>query len=273
MIFITVNGIRSRSHRVQNHLALFVGVVVVFTLLLASGSWKCLGAESNPPPPAISHIEETNSQALLHAYLQLQDQLRATQLAIEQNRQEAKAAAAQNGEALSKGLQAIQQAFSAQRAQDLEAKQSSNKVMLLVVGAFAALGLLTMFMISYFQWCMSKGLAEMSAALRTALEFEPGSAPAVAPAEQSTLRLLGTIEQLEKRTHELEQSSNPALRRRKGIHIENLLFPAPGDSLRRRQFRALKVAVIVGLICATVLALLLYVLTKGKLGLGWPQGH
>jgi hypothetical protein len=67
---------------------------------------------------------------------------------------------------------------------------------------------------------------------------------------------------------ELEKSLSPALKRRKrsNLSIEKLLFPAPGDSLRRRQFRALKVAVIVGLICAAVLALLFYAVTSGKWG-------
>ncbi len=44
------------------------------------------------------------------------------------------------------------------------------------------------------------------------------------------------------------------------MSIENRLFPDPGDSFRRRQFRALKVAVIVGVICAVVMALVLYLL-------------
>ena len=39
---------------------------------------------------------------------------------------------------------------------------------------------------------------------------------------------------------------------------EKRLFPNLGDSFQRRQFRALKVAVIVGLICAAALAILLY---------------
>ncbi len=44
------------------------------------------------------------------------------------------------------------------------------------------------------------------------------------------------------------------------------LFPDAGFWLRRRQLRALRTAVIVGLICAAVLALVLYALTYGKLG-------
>jgi high-affinity Fe2+/Pb2+ permease len=49
------------------------------------------------------------------------------------------------------------------------------------------------------------------------------------------------------------------------MSIENRLFPDPGDSFQRRQFRALKAALLVGLVCAAVLALVLYALcSKGK---------
>ena len=41
------------------------------------------------------------------------------------------------------------------------------------------------------------------------------------------------------------------------MSIGKRLFPDPGDSFRRKQFRALVAAVIVGLICAAVLGLLL----------------
>jgi hypothetical protein len=60
------------------------------------------------------------------------------------------------------------------------------------------------------------------------------------------------------------------LKRREGTKpaIEHLRFPEPGDLLRKRQFRALGVAVIVGLICAAGLALLFYVVTYKKLGYG-----
>jgi hypothetical protein len=44
------------------------------------------------------------------------------------------------------------------------------------------------------------------------------------------------------------------------MSIESRLFPDPGDSLRRRQFRALKTALLVGLVCAAVVALALYAL-------------
>jgi hypothetical protein len=207
--------------------------------------------------------------------LQLQEQIHATQLALERNRQETKDAGAHNAEALAKGLQSIQQALSAQRARDLEVMQKSNRAALMVVGTFAALGFLALLITTCLQWRMSKGLAEISAALPAAMELGAGFAAAALPAvEPSNLPLLRAIEQPEKRSHELEPSPQPAWKRHKRslMSIENRLFPAPGDSLRRRQFRALKVAVMVGLICAAVLALSFYAVTSGKWGFGYPPG-
>src|SRR5208282_2344667 len=109
-----------------------------------------------------------------------------TQLVIEQNREEIKAAAAQSAETLSKALEGIQESFAAQRARVLEAMQQSNKLMRVVVGTFAAMGFLTLLMMSYFQWRMSKGLAEISAAVPAALGLGAGSAAgALGPARQS----------------------------------------------------------------------------------------
>jgi len=271
MRFTSVARVGCKSHVAKHHLVSFVGVVVAFPLMLSAGLWKSLGAESGPPPPGGTLIEETNAQWVIHAYLQLQEQLQATQLAIEQNRQETKAAAAQNAETLAKGLQGIQEALSAQRAQDLEAMQRSNRVMLIVAGTFAAMGFLTMLMMSYFQWRMSKGLAEITAALPTALGLGAGSAAAaLALANQPELGLFGAMEQPGNHTRALEAGPHPALNRREGanLSIGNPLFHEPGALVRRRRYRAVSVAVMVGLICAAGLALLLYVVAYGKLGFG-----
>jgi hypothetical protein len=272
MIFTAIAGICSQSRFVGNHLGSFVRLIVVFPLVLASSSWESLGAESSPPLSAISQIEETNSAGLLRVYLQLQAQLQATQLAIEQNRQEAKEAAAQNAEALAKGLQSIQQAFSAQRAQDLAAMQRSNQLMLIVAGTFAGIGFLTLLMMTWFQWRMSKGLADISAALPTALGLGTGSAAAaLALANQPFLPLFGAAEQPENNhTPGLEQSPRPALNRHRGADLANgnPLFHEPGALVRRHRFRTMSMVLIVGLICAAGLALLLYVVAYRKLGLG-----
>ena len=189
---------------------------------LAAGSTACIGAEAASPGTAPGKAEETNSQDTLRNYLQLQEQLHATQLAIERSRTQTEAAAAENAKALAARLQSIEQALSTQRAQELKAMQSSNKVMLVVAGLFAALGFLAMLFMAYFQWRTINRLAEISAALPLAHAL--GSGPSVAalgagdphlvtvgPPEQSSQRLLGALEQLEKRIHELEHTAHPPL--------------------------------------------------------------
>jgi hypothetical protein len=46
------------------------------------------------------------------------------------------------------------------------------------------------------------------------------------------------------------------------MSIEKKLFPKPEDSFRRRQFRTVKAALIVGLLVAAGLVLLLYLLNS-----------
>jgi hypothetical protein len=239
--------------------------------VVPAASWNCLGADNNLPPPATVHLEETNSRALLHSYLQLQQQIHTTQLAIEQSRQETREAAAQTAEALSNALHTIQETFATRRTRDLQAMRSSNQVMLIVVGVFAAMGFLTMLMLTYFQWRMSKGLAKISATLPTALGLDPASAAtALALANHPELPLFGTAERPEALTHELEQISHRALNHHGGTNMSagDRLFHEPGALVRRRRFRAVSMAVIVGLICAAGLALLLYVVAYRKLGFG-----
>jgi len=194
----------------------------LLALALICCSARCLGAEPVSPPAALVRSEETNTQETLRSYLQLQEQIHATQLAIEHSRTQAEAAAAETAKAFTARLQGIEQALSSQRAQELEAMQSSNKVMLIVAGLFAALGLLAMLFMAYFQWRTINRLAEISAALPLAHAL--GSGPAVAglsggdphfltisPPEQSNQRLLGALERLEKRIHELEHTAHPLM--------------------------------------------------------------
>jgi tetratricopeptide (TPR) repeat protein len=162
---------------------------------------------------------DTNSQETVRSYLQLQEQLHATQLAIERTRREADEAAAEMAKAMSGRLQAIEQALSAQRAQELQAMQSSNRVMLIVAGGFAALGLAAMLFMAYFQWRTVNRLAEISAVLPLGHSLVGGSPlPALGDGqthllssgspEQSNARLLGTIDRLEQRIRELEDTTH-----------------------------------------------------------------
>jgi hypothetical protein len=210
-------------------LAFTLRLATACALWLALSPASCHAAETNAPVPG-GRIEETNSQEILRAYLQLQEQLHATQLAVEQTRKEARDAAALNAEALAARLKTIEQTLAAQRAQELDAMQAanrsmqaSNRVMLIVAATFATVGFIAMLVQAFFQWRAVNGLAEIAASLPAGrLLGLGGSLPALGPgethlvsagaAEQSNLRLLGAMEQLEKRLHDLEHSSRASLK-------------------------------------------------------------
>ena len=184
-------------------------------LVFALAAWSTagVGAEAASPTALTGRAEETNIQDTLRNYLQLQEQLHATQLAIERSRTQTEAAAAENAKALAARLQSIEQALGTQRAQELTAMQSSNRVMLVVAGLFAALGFLAMLFMAYFQWRTINRLAEISTALPLAHALGAGDSHlvTVGPPEQSNQRLLGALEQLEKRIHELEHTTHTPL--------------------------------------------------------------
>jgi tetratricopeptide (TPR) repeat protein len=194
-----------------------LSVLLLFATVVLAGV-KSFGAEAaatNSPPVK---SEDTNSTSQeVRVYLQLQEQLHATQLEIERIRKETAELAAQNNETLSVRLQAIEQSLSVQRSRELDAMQSSNRVMLTVAGAFAGMGFIAMVLMGYFQWKTVKGLADVSSALpamplqlamgRMPAALGPGGndIPGVSPAvEQANPALLESIHQLEKRLRELE---------------------------------------------------------------------
>src|SRR5262245_7967747 len=102
-------------------------------------------AAETPPasiPPA-THPDDGPSPEL-RTYLQLQEQLHATQMAVERNRKEAEESAAQSAAALNNRLQSLEQTLAATRSRELDVVQSSNRSMLFVAGSFAAMGFVAM---------------------------------------------------------------------------------------------------------------------------------
>lgn len=210
------------------------------TLLLLSVQEPSRAADTNQTTVANLRGDETNSQEILRGYLELQAQVHAAQLAIEQSRREAKEAAAQNAEVLAERLRSIEQALATQRARELEAMQSSNRVMLIVAGSFACVGFLVMLIGAYFQWRTAQSLTGLSGlmpaarALGTspsfpALGLGEGPVVSVSPAEQSNARLLGALEQLEKRIHELEHTAHVPLK--EGSPNSETPTSTPGQAL------------------------------------------
>lgn len=171
-----------------------------------------------PPTTAVQSEENSSSNQALRAFLQLQEQLHDTQLAIERNQQEAQAAAAQDSQTLSNHLQAIEQSLLVQRANELADTERTNQLLLIFIGLFAVVAFAAALFTAYFQWRALNQLAEISAAVPAtrALPVLPSTAAiglgepevlASSAMTQSHTHLIGLIQLLEKRIAELEHTA------------------------------------------------------------------
>lgn len=161
------------------------------------------------------------SNDTLRAYLQLQEQLHATQIALERNRQETETLAARNAETVAARFQALEQALTDKRSAELDAleqrMQSTHRLLLIVAGTIAVVGFLVLLFTAYLQWRAVNRLAEFSAMAQAA--NRAALPPLVAEtqllsggaAAQSTTRLFGALTSLEKRILELEHTTHPSL--------------------------------------------------------------
>src|SRR5450759_3675644 len=147
---------------------------------------------------SLSSSEATGitAQTQINGYLQIQEQLHDTQLAMERNRQQAEAAAQRNADDLAARIEALQPIIAAQRASEVETMQKMQQFMLILAGAFGTIGLLVVLLMAYLQWRAVSRLVELSS-LRPP-EFAPGngrispSLVASASVEQSNARLFNT---------------------------------------------------------------------------------
>lgn len=154
------------------------------------------------------------------ATLSTQDFSALLQIAVEQARLQAEAAARANADALAARLKEIEQTFREQREQDLATAHRTNRALLVTVGAFAGAAVLGMMVMA---WAQVRAMRQFSEAVVTlpgghALGLAP-SAAALGPgethlvpagaAEQSSAKFRSTVERLERRIRELEHSTTP----------------------------------------------------------------
>jgi len=141
-------------------------------------------------------------------YLQIQEQIHATQLAITQSQQSTLDAAKSNADVLATRLQSLEQSVATQRSTDAESARKTQQLTLLLAGAFGLAGLGVMLLMVYFQWRAFAQIAEISsqqhAAIANASAVHQLAAPGRATVESSNARLLDVVGQLEKRINELE---------------------------------------------------------------------
>jgi tetratricopeptide (TPR) repeat protein len=145
---------------------------------------------------------------LVNNYLQIQEQLHAAQMAIEQNQEAAMEASQSNAVALTERLRLLEQTVGAQRNNDAEAQRSTQRSMLFMAGAFGLIGLGIMLLMVYFQWRAFAQLAQISGRQNTMLAngdaIHQLAAPGRATVEASTAQLLDVVGRLERRINELE---------------------------------------------------------------------
>ncbi len=151
-----------------------------------------------------------------------QEQQDILQQAIEQTRREAEAAVKRNADTLAARLDLIGEALAQQHKRELEALQTSNRTTLIVAGVLAGTCFLGTFCMAFFMMRATNRLTEITmAVVPLSHAFSPGRSSnpltlgdihlaAANPAERAGARLLGAIEQLEKRLHDLEHTTQPA---------------------------------------------------------------
>jgi len=164
---------------------------------------------------------ETNSATTslptdaVNGFLQVQQQLHDTQLAIEHSRQQSEAESRRTAEALAARIDGLQQIIGAQRQGEIGAVQKTQQLILILGGTFGAIGLAVLMLMAYLQWRVVSRLVELGS-LQPA-EFALGqdrlspSLMAGTSVEQSNARLFSMVDHLEQRILELKQATRAPL--------------------------------------------------------------
>lgn len=178
---------------------------------------RIFAAETNPV--VSTQTTDNSAQNVANGFLLIQEQLHATQLAIENNRQEAEAEAKRNADEMNARFQALEQIIATQHASDAAATQKIEQLTLLLAGVFGLVCVAVMLLMAYLQWRAVARLVALIAPASSALTLDNGRAlPTLdtgVAVEQSNARLFGSVDRLEKRILELEQIARAPLAKKK----------------------------------------------------------
>jgi tetratricopeptide (TPR) repeat protein len=150
-----------------------------------------------------------------NGFLQVQQQLHDTQLAIEHNRQQVEAEAKRNAEDMAARIESLQQIIAAQRQTEIAAVQKTQQLILILGGTFGAMGLAVLLLMAYLQWRAVSRLVELISLRPAEFALDQGRVlPSVmtsASVEQSNARLFSMVDHLEKRILELKHATRAPL--------------------------------------------------------------
>jgi tetratricopeptide (TPR) repeat protein len=181
---------------------------VLAACVMAFLAIRVMAVDTNSPASATNDMVTAN-------LLQIQEQLHTTQLAIQQSLQSQMAAsdaAKNNADLVAAQLQALEQAFTAQRDSDIEASHKTLQWTLLVMGLFGVVCLGIMLIMVYLQSRAFSQLTQISTQQQqvvtsSAQVAQPLAAPGRAAVENSNARLLDAVGQLKERINKLEHSA------------------------------------------------------------------
>ena len=151
----------------------------------------------------------------VNGFLQVQQQLHDTQLAIEHNRQQAEAETKRSAEDMAARIEGLQQTISNQRQGEINAVQKTQQLILILGGTFGAIALTVLLLMAYLQWRVVSRLVELVSRRPEEFAMDQGRpAPSVvtsASVEQSNARLFSVVDHLEQRILDLKQATRAPL--------------------------------------------------------------
>jgi tetratricopeptide (TPR) repeat protein len=197
---------------------------LMLCLALALG-WAALGSAQ----PAGAYAAEGGTPATApggtNSSPNVQEELRMTQQVLEQLRRELDQNAARNAAAITSSLSMLEPTLARLQAQQMQLVQRSNSTILIVAGVFAGVGFLALLLIVVILMRALSRFSELATASNgpAARALLPAGSPATAAlgsgelahlnataVEQASTRFQSAIDQLQKRIHELEHTTQPA---------------------------------------------------------------
>jgi len=207
----------ARRHSLPSSAVNFQKFAVLLSLVIGPLWLHAAVDPAPPPPPATTNVVVMEPDPhLLRSVLILQEQVRTTQRAVEQAREEAQVESKRTAESMTARLNTIEQTLNTQRDTELRELQQSTHKMIIIVGIATAIGFLAMMVTGFMQVRAASRLTEVSRQLaalpgpfssRLAELPAPGSpAPGLA-IEDANAHLLGAIDRLEHRLEEMESTT------------------------------------------------------------------
>jgi len=191
--------------------------VIILILFLSAFAMSSSAAQTDiPDAPAADTNQPANNTDALRAYLELQSQIQAAQLALERSREKTASESALANQQLEAHLDLLEKSH----AREMQMAQANNRIILIIACSLVGMGFLAMFFTGFLQLRSLNRMTEVLMTTRaqpqaiggweTQRSSEESQLAVEAPSE-TTLNLLNVIERLEKRIMQLEQIGQPPL--------------------------------------------------------------